>query len=106
MAYGEGGGAGACREQFWVLRKGSPATYKFTMNHENSSKMELYATKRMVHITEEGPKEYLLYLYRSPLDYYIASSVIPSEEGVERQDIIILHDPENVMLYGDVLPTP
>ena len=41
---------------FWVVRRGSPATNVFTMRHEDLPNKELYATKRMVHITEEGPK--------------------------------------------------
>ena len=42
---------------FWVVRRGGPATYAFIMRHEDFPNKELYATKRMVHITEEGHEE-------------------------------------------------
>ena len=42
---------------FQVVRRESPATDAFIMRHEYFPKKELYDTKRMVHITEEGPKE-------------------------------------------------
>ena len=41
----------------WVVRRGIPATDAFIMRHEYFPNKELYDTKRMVHITEEGPKE-------------------------------------------------
>ena len=44
-------------KDFWVVRRESPATDAFIMRHEYFPKKELYDTKRMVHITEEGPKE-------------------------------------------------
>ena len=40
----------------WVLRREGPATNAFIMRHEDFPNKELYATKRMVHITEEGSK--------------------------------------------------
>ena len=42
---------------FRVVRRGSPETDAFIMRHEYFTNKELYSTKRMVHITEEGPKE-------------------------------------------------
>ena len=45
---------------FRMVRRGSTETYVFIMCHEDLSKKELYATKRIVHITEEVPKEDLL----------------------------------------------
>ena len=47
---------------FWVVSKGSPETDTFIMRHEDLPNKELYYTKRMVHITEEGPEEYLFNL--------------------------------------------
>ena len=44
-------------QYFWVVRRGSPATDPFIKRHEDFPDKELYATKRMVHITEEGPEE-------------------------------------------------
>ena len=41
---------------FRVVMRGSPATDAFSMRHEYLQKNELYSTKRMVHIIEEGPK--------------------------------------------------
>ena len=51
MAEGWGGGYGACRECFWVVNRGSPATDAFIVCHEDLPNKELYSTKRMVHIT-------------------------------------------------------
>ena len=53
---------------FWVLRRGSPGTDAFIMSHKDFPNKELYATKRVVHITEEGPEEDLNYLERSSLE--------------------------------------
>ena len=49
-------------QDFGVVRRGSTATDAFIMCHEDSPNKDLYATKRMVHITEEGPKEDLFNL--------------------------------------------
>ena len=49
---------------FRLVRRGSPATDVFIMRHEDFPNKELYATKRMVHITGEGPKEDLFDLER------------------------------------------
>ena len=49
-------------QDFWVVRRGSPATDAFIMRHEYLPNKELYDTNRMVNITEEGPKEGLFYL--------------------------------------------
>ena len=62
---------------FRVVRRGIPATDTFIMRHEYLPKKELYATKRMVHITEEGPEEDLLDLQRHSLDSSISSEVVP-----------------------------
>ena len=40
---------------FWVVRMGIPATDAFIMRCEDFPNKELYATKRMVYITEEVP---------------------------------------------------
>ena len=69
---------------FRVVRRGSPATEAFIMRYEYLPNKELYATKRTENITEEGPEEDLFDLERPYLDYFIASAVVPSEEGVER----------------------
>ena len=71
-------------QYFRVARRGSPATDAFIMHHEDLPNKELYATKRMAHITEEGPEEDLFYLEIPSLDSYIASEVVPPEEGVGR----------------------
>ena len=60
-----------------VVRRGIPEKDAFIMCHENSPNKELYATKRMVHITEEGPKEEILDLERTYLNSSIASAVVP-----------------------------
>ena len=39
-----------------VVRRGSPETDVFIMRHEDFPNKEIYATKRMVHKTEEFPK--------------------------------------------------
>ena len=49
-------------QDFWVVRKVSPATNTFIRRHEDFPDKEIYATKRVVHIKEEFPKEDLLYL--------------------------------------------
>ena len=49
---------------FWVVRRGSTVTVAFIMRHKYFPNKELYATKRMVYITEEVPEEDLLYLER------------------------------------------
>ena len=49
---------------FWMVRRESPATDAFIMRCEEFPNKELYATKRMVHITGEGPKEDLFDLER------------------------------------------
>ena len=41
---------------FRVVRRGSPATNAFIMRDEDLPNKELYATKRMAHITEEVPE--------------------------------------------------
>ena len=43
-------------QYFRVMRRGSPATNAFTMRYEDLPNKEIYATERMVLITEEGPK--------------------------------------------------
>ena len=62
MAEGEGGGTVLLEKYFLVVRRGGPATDVFIMRHEYFPNKELYATKRMVHIKKEGPKEDLFYL--------------------------------------------
>ena len=54
------------------------------MRQEDVPNKELYATKRMVHITEECPKGKLLYLERTYLVSSIDSAVVALEEGIER----------------------
>ena len=49
-------------QYFRVVRRGIPETDAFIMCHEDFPNKELYATKIMVHITEEGPEEDLFYL--------------------------------------------
>ena len=52
-----------------VVRRGSPATDVFIMRHEDFPNKEIYATKRMVHITKEGSEEDFLicrYLLLTP----------------------------------------
>ena len=71
-------------QYFWVVRRGGPENDAFIMCHEDFPNKELYATKKMVHITEEGPKEYLLDLEKPYLEYSIASALVPPEEGVDR----------------------
>ena len=44
-------------QYFWVVRRGGPDSDEFIMRHEDFPNKELYATKRMVHIIEEVPKE-------------------------------------------------
>ena len=55
-------------QYFRVVRRGSPATNTFIMRNEDLPNEEVYATKRMVHITEEGPEEDLFDLERYSLD--------------------------------------
>ena len=69
---------------FWVVSRGSPATDVFIIRHEDFPNKELYATKRMVHIIEEGPEEDLCYLEIPSLDSPIASAVVPPKEGLDR----------------------
>ena len=66
-------------QYFWVVRRGSPATDVFIIHSEGFSNKKLYATKRMVYITEEGPKEDLFYLNTYYLESPIASSVVLPE---------------------------
>ena len=66
---------------FRVVRRRSPATDAFITSHEYLPNKELYATKGMVHITEEGPEGYLFDLERPYLESSVASSVVPLEEG-------------------------
>ena len=40
-------------------RRGIPAIDAFIMRHEDFPHKEIYVTKRMVHITEEGPEKHL-----------------------------------------------
>ena len=69
---------------FRLVRRGSPGTDALLMCHEYFPNKKLYATKRMVHIIEEGPKEHLFGLERPSLDSSIAPAVVPQEEGVDR----------------------
>ena len=46
-------------KDFGVARRGILGTGAFITCHEYLPNKELYDTKRMVHITEEGPKRYL-----------------------------------------------
>ena len=71
-------------QDFRVVMRGSLETDAFIMCHEDIPNKELYATKRRVHITEECPKEDLLDLDKPSLDFYIASAVVPPEDGVDR----------------------
>ena len=57
MAEGEDGRDGACMVSFLGGDGGGPATNAFIMHHEDLPNKEIYATNRMVHIIEEGPKE-------------------------------------------------
>ena len=61
---------------FRVVRRGSPVTDSFIMRHEDFPNKELYSTKSMVHITEEGSEEYLFDLYRPSLDSSVASALV------------------------------
>ena len=49
-------------QDFGVVRRGIPATDAFIIRHEDFLNKKLYAAKRMVHITEESPKEDLFNL--------------------------------------------
>ena len=60
-------------QHFWVVRRGSPATGAFIMRHEYFSNKELYATKMMLHITEEVTEEDVLYLEQPSPNSSIAS---------------------------------
>ena len=71
-------------KDFRVVRRGILATDVFIMRHEYFPNKEIYATKRMVHIIEEGPKEHLFGLERPSLDSSIAPAVVPQVEGVDR----------------------
>ena len=51
-------------QYFWVVRRVSPETDTFIMRHEDLPNMEIYDTKRMVHIKEEGLEEDLFDLER------------------------------------------
>ena len=62
--------------------RGGSATNLFIIRYEEFTKKEPYATKRIVHITEESPKEDLFYLGIHFIDSYIASEVVPPEDGV------------------------
>ena len=62
---------------FRVVRRGSIATNAFIVHHEDLPNKKLYSTKSMLHITEEGPEEYLFDLEITSLDSSIASSVVP-----------------------------
>ena len=66
-------------QYFWVLRRGSPETDAFILRHEDFPDMELYATKRILHIKEEGAKGDLFDLDRPSIDSSIASAVVPPE---------------------------
>ena len=65
-------------QNFRVVRRGSLATDTFIMHHEDFPNRELYATKRMVHITEEFPEEDLFDLEIPYLHSYISSAVVPT----------------------------
>ena len=67
-----------------MVGRGVPLTDSFIMRHEYVPNKELHATKRMVHITEEFPKEDVFDLERPPLDSSVASAAVPPEEGVDR----------------------
>ena len=71
-------------QDFRVVRRGSSATDKFIMHHEDLPNKELCATKGMVHTTEPPPKEDLFDLERPSLESSIDSEVVPPEEGVDR----------------------
>ena len=71
-------------QDFPVVRRGYPATDTLIMRHEDLPNKELYVTKIMVHIIEEGPEEDLFDLERPSLDSSIDSAVISPEEGVDR----------------------
>ena len=60
-----------------VVRRGIPATNTFIMSHEYLPNKELYATKRMVHITQEGPEEDLFGLEIPYLESSKDSAMIP-----------------------------
>ena len=62
---------------FWLVRRGVPSTDAFIVRHEDFPNKELYATKKMVNIIEEGPKEDLFDLDRPSLESSIDSSVVP-----------------------------
>ena len=44
-------------QDFRVVKRGSPETDAFIIRHEDFPNKELYATKRIVHITLEVPKK-------------------------------------------------
>ena len=71
-------------KDFRLVGRRNPVTNTFIMCHEYFTKKELCATKRMVHITEEGPEEELFDLERPSLESSIASAVVPPEEGIDR----------------------
>ena len=64
-------------KDFRVVRRRSPTTNAFIMCNEDLPKKELYATKRMVHITEEVTEEDFFYLGIPSLESSIASTVVP-----------------------------
>ena len=51
-------------KDFLLVSRGIPATDAFIMRHEDLPNMEIYDTKRMVHIKEEGLEEDLFDLER------------------------------------------
>ena len=69
-------------KDFWVVRRGGPATDVFIMCHEDLPNKEIYATKRMVHITEDDFEEDLFNLCISSLHSLIDSAVVPPEKRV------------------------
>ena len=48
-------GLALMRNEHRVMRRGSPATDVYIMMHPDFLNKELYATQRMVRLTEEGP---------------------------------------------------
>ena len=64
-------------QDFRVARRGVTATNAFIMCHKYFPNKELYATKRMVHIIEEGPKLDLFNFERPSIDSSISSTVVP-----------------------------
>ena len=85
---------------FRVVRRGGLATDALIMCCEGFPNKEIYATKSMVCITEEVPEEDLFYLEINSFDSYVASALLPLEEGLYR---FIYKEDEDTLL--SILPS-